>query len=70
MFIACYGMSHRMKWGNLVLVLQQVFLVRFMLIGIVAYSLGMGVGAPWGRSISIAYARKTKGILNVKENLR
>ncbi|HOY47019.1 MAG TPA: hypothetical protein PLZ05_00235 [Alphaproteobacteria bacterium] len=30
----------------------------------------MGLEAPWGRIISVAYTSKTKGLLNVKENLR
>ena len=36
---------------------------------IVVQSLGMGLDAPWGRIIAIAYADKTKGLLNVKENI-
>jgi len=53
-----------------VFLLSQVFLIRFALVLILALSLGMGLEAPWGRIISVAYTSKTKGLLNVKENLR
>ena len=36
---------------------------------IVAQSLGMGLDAPRGRVIAIAYNAKTKGLQNVKKNI-
>lgn len=36
---------------------------------IVVQSLGMGMDAPRGRIIAIAYALKTKGLIDVKKDL-
>ncbi len=50
-------------------VLSLILTIRMALMIIVAHSLGMGMDAPRGRVVFVAYTGKTKGLLNVKKNI-
>ena len=59
------------KMGNVYVFVLSLFLtIRMALMVIVAQFLGMGMDAPWERVVTIAYTAKTKGLLNVKKNIR
>ena len=51
-------------------VLSLFLTFRLALMIIVAQSLGMGWDAPRGRVVAIAYNAKTKGLQNVKKNIK
>ncbi len=50
--------------------LSLISTIRMALMINVVHSLGMGWDAPWGRVVCLTDTVKTKGLLDVKKNIR